>query len=498
MRITCCAFVSPVLSRLGPRTMLCMARESLTPNTISFLCAVHGAPFDLDFLLILLLLLLFSSSSQMGVPAAKGALQRYYRSHFKTGHPPNVNFLIMELLPQLRCHPEEYATSQLIDLLLREYAMFFRHPDHTFAAVVADDSKYVPKRKAETQAARLQAWSKSAARKGQVANEPYPEGSKLVPSGVLVDEKLNLVQKLTVDRLCFSRPLRKKFFEMLYERALTYPMPSHAFLLFDVGLEAGPMLIHMNKAWSWRHVAKPIGEGEMIAMYWTRFMLESFGNAHVMLKTVDTDILPIAFHMYSQDTSRPFNVSWVHLGDQYVNLKQLFDSMLELHVHKACAWSSRSFSAACALSGSDYTNKADLLAGIGPDCVFDAALEAGQSKEGKEAKTEEEFFRLVLTRVYKKKNKSTAPMEDTKADAYRYALDEYTWLISYWRALGHGEIDLGPGLRQRENKPVAPKSKATSKRTTGKQSATQETALQQLMRQPPDLDLDRDAMLFDA
>lgn len=426
----------------------------------------------------------------MGVPSVKGALKRLYPTVFRQGNPEGVHFMVQELLPQLRSFDREYGTEELINLILDSYAMFLRSPQHTFVAVVADESKYVPRRKADVQASRLESWTKakSTAADGS-ANKPYPAGAYLVTYGVAVPptpptpsteaepaSKLEsqppssdapappTIEKLTVARLCFSRPLRMTFFQQLVDAAVKFGFPAHAFVLMDVGLKTGPVLIHGGRSHSWAHVSETIGEGEMLALYWTRYLLESFPQAHVLLKTVDTDVLPIAYHMYKTLQLPSCNVSWVHLPKQYVNLRQLFKLMntpyqpseeADYADLKGCVWHTDNFLGSCALSGSDYTTKADTSPGIGPDFIFDAAFAMWKIK----CTDEEKYFRALVKAAHDRKGKTCTVLNNAKAERYRYALDEYQWVVKYWRTLGLGGVYAELSLRQKaakeERTPVA-------------------------------------------
>ncbi len=400
----------------------------------------------------------------------KNALKRLFPDEWMEGTPDDVHFLVQELLPQLRSFDKQYGCDELIHILLSYYDGFLRNPQHSVAVVLADDSKYVPRRKADVQASRLESWTKGKSTSADgSANKPYPEGSTLVPEGVAVPvaatdgEKQNdttttqttVVEKLTVSRLCFSRSLRLQFFNKLVDTAMKFNFPSHSFVVMDVGLPRGPVLIHGDKTCP--IPSTRIGEGEMLAVYWTRYLLDSFPKAHVMLKTVDTDVLPIAFHMYTEGQLPSFNVSWVHQPKQFVNLKQLFEAMTKPYVPKedsdaadlkGCVWHSANFLGSCALSGSDYTKKADMTPGVGADFIFDAAF----AMHKVECKDPEAYFCDLVRAVFDRKGKICKTLGNTKSDSYRFGLDEYLWVVKFWRTLGLGGVYAQSSLRHQARK----------------------------------------------
>lgn len=326
-------------------------------------------------------------------------MKRLYPSIWKKGTSSDpVTILVEDIMPGM--FKFSGATFQPIDFykaFMRQTLSFFTASSRGILKVLrADISEFVPPEKRQLQIKRSAAWTSLINKRTGKPNVPYPDGCTVSDAGIVSADKKE-VYPLEVDRLMFTRYLRKLFFEYLEEKIAGDPVwPEDTTIIFDWRItgprvfrklseheqsnsKSGMGWVPMDAKWNNRY-----GEADLGVVWWLEKIFLDYPNESVELRTVDTDSLPIMVSRFWNRLNH--KVYWVHSPTEYICFHELIAALqkpvaieprikIRGQTPKAMVrWSPDLFVAGCVVSGCDYYDKKDSSNFVGHSTMWDAFM----------------------------------------------------------------------------------------------------------------------------
>lgn len=295
---------------------------------------------------------------------------------FKEQDIPETGSVATDDLP-VRAHKiapsgEELTWTAYIDRFVKPYRNYGQKQDARILWIL-NDYKTVTKRKKETQMKRTDARKKSG-------TEPYPLGCICTRRGLLDVKTQKYYDVIEPDRIALSRHLRDSLADVIQE-VLTNEVvfPPHLFVFFDSRVGEPVQMLHRGTVTPVAAAADTSAEAESRAVH---RMMQTIGDypdgmvrcgelepvpLSIVLRTVDTDTLPVALkQLWNLRLPECVSISALLEKALYIDLKKMVEVM------RARGWSADMFIVACALLGTDYTSKNDYLWMIGHSVAWQA------------------------------------------------------------------------------------------------------------------------------
>lgn len=261
---------------------------------------------------------------------------------------------------------------ELLNAFVREISeTFARFPATVFVSVF-DDQDNVPAEKRETQAKRAI----------RSKHEPYPHGSMIQDEGIAVPGAQN-VERLDLRRIMRSRHLRKSVWSYFRDNLCSTwigrgRLANGTRVLFEYEKE-GPYIytadlyktLQLEASEPEKAFAHDHGEADRSVFYW---VCTQFRRKHCVIRTIDTDVIPIAFLQIPtrlRDAEDHGDILWQD-RDQFVDLRLLRRSTLA-----SLALTDVAFAFWCCVCGTDFVKKEWLSFGIGTEALLDATQKHG-------------------------------------------------------------------------------------------------------------------------
>jgi len=239
--------------------------------------------------------------------------------------------------------------------------------------ITLDDDEHVPKQKGAEQEKRI------------VHKVLYPLGAKFCDEGIILINKTTQQEEtelIDLERVLNTRGLRKRLWLYCLKYAedyLSLSLPPNAFLIFDF-LHVGPYVLKKGQPPELiREWAHQLGEFDLAIPFW----LWLFHDYNIIIKSIDTDVIPICFSYIAATTNdrKPKSIHWeydkktgggpkstvpVRYEKMLINMYTLYQGTLSY-----TGLTAQQFVLACILSDTDFYNKQLITYRISSEIIFE-------------------------------------------------------------------------------------------------------------------------------